>query len=74
MKRFHAEAVLLWRAKGRVHGLRRELRCTLEQLGEGCFELRMSSGDELVSVETFTDAAQLLSRAEKLRAEAHQVS
>ena len=74
MRRVHAEVVPLWRTKSRVHGLRRELRCSMEQLGEDCFELRVSSGDELVSVETFTDAAQLLSRAERLRAEAHLAS
>jgi len=34
----------LWRVRGVRHGEARELRCTMEQLGEGCFELRVQCG------------------------------
>lgn len=61
----------LWRVRALVKGLPRELRCSIEQLGEGCFELRVHCGHELLRVEDFDDAGQLLRRAEQLRAEAH---
>lgn len=41
----------------------------MEQLGEGCFELRMLSGHETLLLESFDDPEKLVSRAEQLRIE-----
>ena len=59
----------LWRVRGVLHGEVRELRCTMAQLGEGCFELRVQCGQELLRLEDFADAEQLPARAEQLRTE-----
>ena len=66
-----AEEVLLWRGRGHAHGLVRELRCTMEQLGEGFFELRLVSGRKLLLAEPFDDPRALLNRAQQLRIELH---
>jgi hypothetical protein len=55
--------VTLWRlpdAEG-------EIDCTVEQLGEGSFELRISHGQRGLRSETFCDTTALLARAEELR-------
>jgi len=69
MKRPQEETVLLWRTRRRVRGRPNEVRCTMEQLGEGCFELRMLSGHETLLFESFDDPEKLVSRAEQLRIE-----
>ncbi len=63
------QAMLLWRAKRRVHGASREVCCTAEQLGEGFFELRLRAGDRQLLCEPFEDMDALLRRAEQLRIE-----
>jgi len=69
MRQAKTGSVLLWRARGRVRGHSREVRCTVEQLAECFFELRLLSGDELLFTESFEDTGKLLSRSEQLRAE-----
>lgn len=69
MKAAQSASFTLWRVRGVRHGEVRELRCTMEQLAESCFELRLHCGHELLRVEDFQDAEQLLRRAEQLRSE-----
>ncbi len=57
--------VIIWRAR-RDHHL---FQCTVEQVGEECFELRLRRGAELLTTEEFEEPAGLLERAEQLRRE-----
>lgn len=65
------EPVVLWWQQAVVGGVVRNVRCTMDQLGEGFFELRLLSGDEVLLSEPFEETRKLLSRAEELRAELH---
>ena len=61
------ETLLLWRARRAAGGQARDLRCTAQQLGEDCLELRVWLGDEAVVSETFSSTQHLLRRSEELR-------
>ena len=61
------EALLLWRTRRVVGDHVRQVRCGLEQLGEGCFELRVRAGDDVLVSETFATPADAVVRAEELR-------
>jgi len=63
------ETVLLWRLRTGVHGVPREVRCTMDHLGEGFFELHLECGRERFLNESFRETESLLERAEELRAE-----
>lgn len=56
--------VVIWRIRGAEHFI----RCTFEELGEGCFELRVFSGHDLLLSESFQETAPLLARARALKA------
>ena len=58
---------LLWRARIVAGGRVRELQCTFEQLGEDCFELRVSFGAGALVSETFANTQDLLFKADELR-------
>lgn len=62
------ETAILWRARASVRGVARELRCTVEHLGEDFFELCVLADDEPLLSEPFQDVERLLQRAETLRA------
>ncbi len=55
--------VVIWRIRGAEH----LIRCVVEEFGEGCFELRVLSGHELLLSESFQETAPLLARAKELR-------
>ena len=61
------EALLLWQTRRVVGDQVRQVRCGLEQLGEGCFELRVRAGDDVLVSETFATPADAVVRAEELR-------
>ncbi len=61
------ETVLLWRKRASVGGAIREVRCLVDHLGEGLFELHLQSGQLLLVNEPFQDTERLLARAEELR-------
>ncbi len=61
------ESVTLWRAPAGAG--KPEVDGTMEQIGEGFFELRLRVGDRLLLRESFEDAATLLLRSAQLRAE-----
>jgi hypothetical protein len=61
------EAFLLWRKRASVKGAVREVRCSLDHLGEDFYELRLLSGHEVLLCESFRDMDALLVRAEELR-------
>lgn len=63
------EHVILWRRRG-PEG---EVRCTLTQIGEGGFELRLWAESALLLAEVFDDEARLLARAEALERERTEV-
>lgn len=64
-----SEDVVLWRHRGPAG----DLRCTLTQIGEGEFELRLWAGPALLLAEDFDDEARLLARAEALERERTEV-
>ncbi len=61
------EAFLLWRKRASVGGVVREVRCSLDHLGEDFYELRLLSGSEVLLAESFRDMDELLVRAGELR-------
>jgi hypothetical protein len=61
------EALLLWRTRRLVGDHVRQVQCGLAQLGEGCFELRVRAGDDVLVSETFATTADAVVRAEELR-------
>ena len=61
------ETLLLWRERASVRGVVRDVRCSLDHLGEDFFELRLQSGPDLLLNESFRDMDELLARAEELR-------
>lgn len=61
------ETFLLWRKRASVKGVVREVRCSVDHLGEDFYELRLLGGQELLLTESFRDLDQLLVRAEELR-------
>jgi hypothetical protein len=63
------ETLLLWRMRAPVHGGIHVVRCSMDHLGEGYFELRLSCGRELLCNEPFENTELLLRRAEELRTE-----
>ena len=63
------ERVTLWRLPGDARGSAEDVDCTMEQLGEGFFELRLRSGERLLLCEPFEDTGALVRRAEELRVE-----
>lgn len=64
-----SEHVILWQHRGPAG----ELRCTLTQIGEGEFELRLWAGSVLLLAEDFDEEARLLARAEELERERTEV-
>jgi hypothetical protein len=64
------ESVLLWRERVPVHGVLREVQCSMDHLGEGFYELRLRCGKEILRNEPFQETSGLLKRAEELRSEA----
>jgi hypothetical protein len=61
------ETLLLWRKRVRVGGAVHELKCSLDHLGEGLFELHLQRGHDLLLNESFDDTESLLRRAAELR-------
>ena len=61
------ETFLLWRKRASVKGVVKEVRCSVDHLGEDFYELRLLGGQELLLNESFRDLDQLLVRAEELR-------
>lgn len=61
------ETFLLWRKRASVKGVVREVRCSVDHLGEDFYELRLLGGQELLLNESFRDLDQLLVRAQELR-------
>ena len=61
------ETFLLWRKRASVKGVVREVRCSVDHLGEDFYELRLLSGHEVLLTEPFRDMDALLVRAEELR-------
>ena len=61
------EAFLLWRKRSPVGSAGREVRCSIDHIGEGLFELHLESGHALLLNEPFCDTEELLARAEELR-------
>ena len=58
-------SVLIWRGRRGSH----LLRCTIEQLGEECFELRLYRGKQILVDEWFEKVRSLLERVDELRAQ-----
>lgn len=63
------EHVILWRHRA-PEG---ELRCTVTQIGEGEFELRLWAESALLLAEVFDEEARMLARAEALERERTEV-
>ncbi len=63
--------VTLWVLRGVDAG---DVRCTFEQIAEGCFELSVVGPRGLVAREPFADTASLLARADQLHSEAERQS
>ncbi len=61
------ETFLLWRKRASVKGVVKEVRCSVDHLGEDFYELRILGGQELLLNESFRDLDKLLVRAEELR-------
>jgi len=61
------ESFLLWRKRASVKGVVKEVRCSLDHLGEDFYELRLLSGHDVLLNESFRDMDALLVRAEELR-------
>jgi hypothetical protein len=61
------ETILLWRKRASVGGEVREVRCLVDHLGEGLYELRLQCGHELLLNEPFQETERLLARAEELQ-------
>ena len=61
------ESFLLWRKRASMNGVVREVRCSVDHLGEDFYELRLLGGQELLLNESFRDLDELLVRAEELR-------
>ncbi len=61
------ETFLLWRKRASVKGVVKEVRCSVDHLGEDFYELRVLGGQELLLNESFRDLDKLLVRAEELR-------
>ena len=57
------EAFLLWQKPGSTE---RDVRCLLDHVSEGVFELHLECGHELLLNEPFQDTEELLARAEEL--------
>ncbi len=55
--------VVIWRVRGAEH----LIRCVIEEFGEGCFELQVVSGHDVLVSESFQETAPLLARAKVLR-------
>jgi len=54
---------VIWRVRRSPH----YVSCVVEQVGEGCFELRVFDGHRLIHREAFDSTGPLLRRAEALR-------
>ena len=61
------EAFLLWRKRASAGSAGREVRCSIDHIGEGLFELHLESGHALLLNEPFCDTEALLARAEELQ-------
>ena len=61
------ESFLLWRKRASMNGVVREVRCSVDHLGEDFYELRLLSANEVLLNESFRDMDELLVRAEELR-------
>ena len=61
------ETFLLWRKRASVKGVVKEVRCSVDHLGEDFYELRLLSANEVLLNESFRDMDELLVRAEELR-------
>ncbi len=61
------ESFLLWRRRASVKGVVKEVRCSVDHLGEDFYELRILRGQELLLNESFRYMDELLVRAEVLR-------
>ncbi len=61
------EAFLLWRKRAPAGSAGREVRCSIDHIGEGLFELHLESGHALLLNEPFCDTEELLARAEELK-------
>jgi len=61
-------SVALWH----VHHGTTHYHCVIEQVGEDCFELRLSRGKKLVFSQSGDDAAPLLALADVLRLDIDQ--
>ena len=61
------ETFLLWRKRGSAGSAGREVRCVIDHVGEGLFELHLESAHALLLNETFQDTEKLLDRAEELQ-------
>ena len=48
------------------HGVVEDIRCTIEQIGEDCFELRLLAGDDMMIDEVFEEISPLLKRSGQL--------
>ncbi len=64
------ETLVLWRKRAPVHGGVHVVQCSMDHLGEGFYELRLSCGRELLVNEPFQEVERLLRRSEELRSEA----
>lgn len=60
--------VTLWVLRGVAAD---DLRCTVEQIGEACFELTVLDPHGVVACETFSDTSSLLACADHLRSDWH---
>lgn len=61
------EAFLLWRKRPPVGSAGHEVKCVLDHIGEGLFELHLQSGHDMLLNEPFQDTEELLARAEELQ-------
>ena len=58
--------VTLWVLRG---GAADDVRCTVEQIGEACFELTVLGPHGVVACEAFSETSSLLARAGQLRSD-----
>jgi hypothetical protein len=60
------ETLVLWRLRAPVHGVPREVQCTMDHLGENFYELHLRCGREELLNEPFEETGTLLTRAREL--------
>ena len=68
------ETFLLWRKRGPAGSAGREVRCVIDHVGEGLFELHLESGHALLLNEPYCNPEELLARAEELRKDTGKLS